>query len=149
MPAGRPIGFTQKIADAICDRIAIGESVKTICASDDMPSESMVYRWLAANETFREQYARARELQAEHYTALMHEVVEENPQVKIPTKCGSYIATDSAGIARNRLRWDNLRWHASKLAPKKYGDKVQAEVSGPEGGPLQVIVKSILGRKEA
>jgi hypothetical protein len=32
-----------------------------------------------------------------------------------------------------------LQWRASKLAPKKYGDKVQQEVSGPDGGPVQAL----------
>jgi hypothetical protein len=32
---------------------------------------------------------------------------------------------------------DSLKWHLCKLAPKKYGDKVAAELSGPDGGPIQ------------
>jgi len=36
-----------------------------------------------------------------------------------------------------RLRVDSRKWLASKLAPKKYGEKVSAELSGPDGGPIQ------------
>jgi hypothetical protein len=42
----------------------------------------------------------------------------------------------SVAVARARLRIDARKWLASKLAPKKYGDKLAAEVSGPDGGPV-------------
>lgn len=36
--------------------------------------------------------------------------------------------------ARSRLRVDTRKWYLSKLAPKRYGDKL--ELSGPDGQPL-------------
>jgi hypothetical protein len=47
-------------------------------------------------------------------------------------------------IARSRLRFDERRWYLSKLAPKRYGDRTAHEHSGPAGGPLTVIVSSVL-----
>lgn len=140
---GRPSEFNQDVADAICAELAAGRSLREICADADMPSRQTVYNWLAAEhlKAFVDQYARAREIQADTYAEMMHEVVAENPQVEIPTKFGSYTATDSAGIARNRLRWDNLKWHSSKLAPKKYGDKM--EHTGANGGPLIFKVETL------
>jgi hypothetical protein len=32
---------------------------------------------------------------------------------------------------------DTRKWLLSKIFPKKYGDKVSAEVSGPDGGPIR------------
>jgi hypothetical protein len=43
-----------------------------------------------------------------------------------------------AGVAKARLQVDARKWVASKLLPKKYGDKLQQEVSGPDGGALTV-----------
>jgi len=43
----------------------------------------------------------------------------------------------SVAVARSRLRIDARKWLASKLAPKKYGDKIDATLSGPDGGPIQ------------
>ena len=37
---------------------------------------------------------------------------------------------------RDRLRVDTRKWVASKMKPKKYGDKV--ELSGPGGGPITI-----------
>jgi len=35
------------------------------------------------------------------------------------------------------LMVDTRKWLLSKMFPKKYGDKVSAEVSGPDGGPIR------------
>ena len=37
-----------------------------------------------------------------------------------------------------KLRIWARQWRAAKLAPKKCGDKVQTEHSGPDGGPMEV-----------
>lgn len=41
-------------------------------------------------------------------------------------------------IEHRRLKIDARKWYAGKIAPKKYGDKVSTELSGPDGGPVQV-----------
>ena len=40
-------------------------------------------------------------------------------------------------LDRSRLMMDARKWLASELAPKKYGDKVDAQLSSPDGGPIQ------------
>ncbi len=39
-------------------------------------------------------------------------------------------------IQRSRLRVDTRKWAAGKLAPKRYGDKIQH--TGEGGGPIRV-----------
>ncbi len=43
---------------------------------------------------------------------------------------------DHEHIQRSRLRVDTRKWAAGKLAPKRYGDKVQH--TGDGGGPIRV-----------
>jgi hypothetical protein len=43
--------------------------------------------------------------------------------------------TEDAGLGR--LAYDALRWHASKLVPKVYGDKAEVALTGSNGGPVQ------------
>ncbi len=64
---GRPTTFTHELADRICEQLIEGSSLRTICRNGAMPNRSTVFRWLAANEAFRVQYARARELQADTF----------------------------------------------------------------------------------
>ena len=120
---GRPSTFTQVVADAVCDRLALGESLRAIVQDPGMPGQRTVYRWLEENESFRQQYVRAREEQAH---AIAELAVEE--------------ATNARDAQLGRLAYDARRWFAGKLAPKVYGEKVQQEHSGPEGQPLPVMV---------
>jgi hypothetical protein len=49
--------------------------------------------------------------------------------------------TDQEVIGRSRLRVDARKWLLAKMLPKKYGDKIQQEVSGPDGEPLVVEIR--------
>jgi hypothetical protein len=42
---GRPSDYTDDIATAICDRLAKGESLRAICATEGMPDKATVLRW--------------------------------------------------------------------------------------------------------
>jgi len=116
---GRPSTYSEKAADAICERIAMGESLRAICRDEAMPAMSTVFKWLTQQEAFAEQYAHAREEQAE---TLADEIV---------TIADGLGGEDSAVLtARDRLRVDARKWAASKLKPKKYGDKVDLNHGG-------------------
>ena len=128
---GRPSSFTQEKADAICERLIEGESLRSICRDDDMPHPVTVFRWLDANESFRNQYARARSSQAER-------MAEEILQIADTPVDGERIEESDDGmkvvredmLGHRRLQVDTRKWLMSKLAPKKYGDKVEVENTG-------------------
>ena len=106
---GRPSLFTQAIADLICERMAAGESLRAICASDEMPDERTVRRWAIHNtDGFSPQYEEAVRLKAMKWA---DEVVD--------------IADDNKDVNRDRLRVDTRKWLLSKVLPKVYGDKLQ------------------------
>ena len=115
MPRGRKSEYTDAIAQGICERIAEGQSLRAICRDEDMPDRATVLRWLDAHDEFAAKYARAREVQADLLFEDMQEVADS----------GSPEDTQRA-----RLRVMTMQWRASKLAPKKYGEKIQTEHSG-------------------
>lgn len=120
--SGRPSSFTPEKADAICSLIASGESVRTISQRKDMPAESTIYLWLAKEAVFSEKYARAREQQADVYAQEIVTIADE---------------AEDAQIAR--LQMDARKWAASKLAPKKYGDKLDLNHGGQRDNPVNVV----------
>lgn len=130
-PVGRPTAYTDEKADAICNAMiefddeAKPRGLRKILDSDGMPSLGEMFRWLEDHEYFRDQYTRARRLQATLYAEYRNEVAEENPQVTIPTKNGEYTITDSAAIQRNRLRFEAASTHAAQLDAKKYGKQLE------------------------
>jgi hypothetical protein len=101
--------------------MASGETLRRICAADDMPPESTVRGWVIDHEAFSAQYARAREAQAH---AIAEKAVAEAEAAPDPQL--------------GRLAFDARKWFASKVAPKHYGDKVTQEHTGPGGGPIEV-----------
>ena len=107
---GRPTIFTQELADEICERLAHGETLRKMVLDEHMPVSSAIYRWLDTNESFKDQYARARIRQADYYAEM---IIDE-----------SFGAHDAS---IGRLRMDALKWASSKIAPKKYGDKIELE----------------------
>lgn len=138
---GRPSDYTAELAAEICGRIASGESLREICAGEDKPDKSTVFRWIAARDDFRDQYARARESQIEHWADEIVEIADDgtNDWIERANPDGSsYDVVHTEHINRSRLRVDTRKWLMSKLAAKKYGDKVTQEVTGPNGGPVQL-----------
>lgn len=137
---GRPSMYTQEIADFICERIADGESLRNICLGDEMPCRSSVFKWLNENKSFSDQYARAREAQADHMADEILAIADETDRDTIDTEGGE--RANNEWIARSRLRVDARKWLASKMAPKKYGDKLDVGIGGIEGAP-EVKVKIV------
>jgi hypothetical protein len=134
----RPSDYTEEIAAEICEHIANGNSMRTICAADGMPAPATVYRWLIEREAFQEQYARARERQADFYAEEIIQISDDGANDTYATDTGE--ATNHDVIARSRLRVDARKWYASKLAPKKYGEKITQELTGKDGGSLVVEI---------
>ena len=118
---GRPSSYTPEIAEKLCAEIAEGGILHRMCRRDDMPDHSTVFRWLEGNDEFRDRYCRARERQAEFFADEIIEIVDTEPDPQIA-----------------RVRMDARKWHASKTAPKKYGDRITTELTGANGGPMQV-----------
>jgi len=97
---------------------------------------------LLKHPEFLPKYAGAREAQAELMSAEIIEIADETcSDTRIVKKGDLEIeVADNEWINRSRLRVDTRKWLMSKLAPKKYGDKIQQEVSGKDGGPIQAAV---------
>lgn len=135
---GRPTDYNETIAAEVCLRLADGESLRKVCSADDMPDKATVLRWVARHERFRDQYAHARELSqeavAEEYFELLDEVPPKKPD-------GSF---DAAAVAWYKNRADARKWYLSKIAPKKYGDKLELN----NVGLPTVIIKDLSGRKD-
>lgn len=138
-PLGRPSDFTQEMADRICEQLADGNSLRSICQADDMPNRSTVARWLAANEQFRDQYAYACEMRQEE---LFDQIIEiaDTPQVgqKSVSKATGLEITEADMIEHRRLQVEARKWTLGKMAPKKYGDKLDLNHGGQSGNPVNM-----------
>ncbi len=107
-----------ELMEEICQRIAEGRSVKSICNDDDMPSFGFVWRWISEDAVFEHRYARAIQQRALNHA---DEIAQLSQQV-----ISGQVPPDAARVAI-----DAMKWTASRLLPKVYGDKqiVEANVT--------------------
>lgn len=126
-PVGRPSDFTQEKADQICAYIAEGKSMRTIASFDGMPDLTTFYRWMRTHEEFRQQYARAKQDQADALAEDILDISDDgtNDWMEVRNKKGEIeIVLDKEHVMRSRLRVDARKWIAAKMKPKVYGDGV-------------------------
>jgi len=102
--------YTVELGKAVCRRIATSlDSLKTIGKSEGMPSEFTLRGWLIDYPEFRESYDAAKAAQQDL-------IADENREIAYAADAGDWQVA--------KLKIENNRWLASKLAPKRYGDKV-------------------------
>lgn len=91
-----------------------------------MPDKSNVFKWLANNKDFRDQYTRAKEESADALTEDLQDIGDkaiEHAEDADPK-------ASNAVVSAYKLKADNIKWVASKLKPKKYGDKLDLTSDG-------------------
>jgi hypothetical protein len=144
-PRGAPARlYEPDIAEEICVLIACSDKgLQAILASDErFPSLPTVMKWLNSNADFAQAYARAKELQADYLADQMLEIADEtNGDAELAyNKDGSvYARMNGHNVQRSKLMVEQRRWHASKLNPRRYGDKLDV-TSGGEALPAMPAV---------
>lgn len=130
----RPTIYTDELAHSICARIASGESMRSICKDDDMPVMSTVMLWLidGKHTLLSEQYAKARQIQAETLADEIFDIADDgsNDWMKINRGDEEGYRVNGEAVARSRLRVDTRKWYLSKVLPR-FADKKE-ESSGAE-----------------
>lgn len=141
---GRRSEYTPEIGLEICELIASGEHLRTICEMDGMPEQRTVYRWLNRHEEFGQNYARA-------MTSRADKLFEET--IDIADDAAKDLDTDGKvnweAVQRAKLRIDTRKWAVGKMNPRKYGERSSLELSGPSGGPVQVITTDMTPEEAA
>ena len=139
--------YTAEIAHEICERLASGETLRSICRDEGMPHESTVRKWAREDrEGFSTQYARARDAGLDAIADELLAIADDatNDWMERLGDEGQPLGWQVNGehVQRSRLRIDTRKWYLSKLAPKRYGEKTEHKITGPDGGPpkLEFVV---------
>ena len=119
---GRPPIYTPELGAKIFERIIESGTVKRACADPDMPDEHTLYVWAARDPEFRQLFVHAREMAVERWAEEIIEIAD-NPVLDPLDK---------------RVRIDARRWIMGKLAPRRFGDRVQ--IAGDSTAPVVVSV---------
>jgi len=141
---GRPRReYSEDIAEQICERIAKGETLRSISKDKSLPDRHIVYRWIDENPEFASRFALARHCGYD-------EIADEMLEIANSTIIGETeeISYGPDGMHKKVKREDMLGhrklqvWTREKLLskwyPQKYGEKIQQEITGKDGGPLRL-----------
>lgn len=130
----RPSKYTPELGDDICRRLAQGESARQICRDEAMPAMSTLMKWLNDSDkiTFSEQYARARDCQADFYADQIVDIADELSEVAEPSE-----------LARAKLQIDSRKWKVARMSPRKYGDKQQIDHTSSDDSFKPTVIKLV------
>lgn len=152
-----------EVMEDLCQHLSTGESLEDACRRvPDAPHPATVLKWAEKYPDLGQMYADAR---MRGYTLLGDKIeriaAETHAMITIHAQDadGNYLFnTDgtpllkqvlaplsSDVIASKRLQVDTLKWKLSKMLPKVYGDKVTQEITGKDGGAVQVAAVDLRG----
>ena len=119
----------KQLAQNILDQMLDGNGLRASCRSVGLPMSTFL-RWVSEDEKLADQYAHARAILLEH---LSEDLIDKADEAVGVTNSG---ATDAGAVAKQKLQVDTRKWLLSKLALKKYGDRITQELTGANGGPI-------------
>lgn len=123
--SGRPTLKSDELIDKIINLVLEGKSIAGICKMEGMPDKSTVFRWMMDDDDFATKCARAKEIGA-------HAIAEETIAI-------ADNAMDRTEVEKARVQVQARQWYASKLNPKKYGDKLDVTSGGDKVNNITVI----------
>lgn len=141
--------FTKELFETICNQIANSDKgLVSICKEHDLNANSF-YEWIAKDKELGDKYACARELQAEYLADQIIEIADNTAKdtIHVENEAGGYDMPNHEWINRSKLRVDARKWKASKLAPKKFGDKIDVTSGGDKIEPITKIQVEIVSPK--
>lgn len=112
------------VSQAIIDGMMFDNlSLRKSCVKAGVPACTFL-EWVEADAELAKQYARARESLIDNMAEELQDIADE------PVGTTNLGATDSGAVQKQRLQVDTRKWLLSKLAPRKYGDKVEVDHTG-------------------
>lgn len=128
---GRPTLYHRTIHEEIIARMVGGESLAKITRDEVsphtgllMPSAGTVLRWVREHESFRHDYEEAQRWRAECQAEEIVDLCDSTEALEYTDSFG-VTRVDPGRVAHQKLRVQTRQWIASRMLPKKYGDRIQ------------------------
>ena len=135
----RPVKYSDKLGTAILDRLAAGESLRAICRDEGMPAFQTVLVWVNRDDDFAKRYAVATDCRAQMLCDEMLEIADKTlPGVRVKNGPDGRETVISDQVERAKLQVHARQWTLARMAPKRFGNRVLNEITGADGGPVEV-----------
>ena len=137
--------YTPRLAQKLCYRLMMGESLTEICKDPKMPSKMIISKWLSLPKyaEFREAYYHARRVQAEFLVDQVFDIANDTKDDWQETfdrngKPNGFKPNNEA-IQRSKLKIDTIKWYAGKMVRRIYGE--HADVTLDVGSDLAQLLR--------
>ena len=128
----RPTIYNEQLDTAICERLAGGESLRSICRDDAMPAMSTVLLWVVTpGHKFSDHYIRAREAAGFAHADRVADLA-------------SMAAEEGIDPQAARAAMDGLKWAAERMSPKKHSPRQEVDHRSEDGSMSPTVDASKL-----
>jgi hypothetical protein len=130
---------TPETEEEICRRLSEGEPLRAICRDEHMPAWRTIYDWIEKDEDFAARIAHARDL---GFDAIAEEAlaISDTPVIGEETEDDGDKLKVKRGdmLGHRKLQIETRLKLLAKWCPKKYGERTAMELTGANGGPVQM-----------
>lgn len=128
------ITWTTETTSQICELIESGKSINSFAGKKGMPSAPSIYRRMVKDPEFAALIQTARAAQQE---AEMDKCIQ----------LADSATPETVHVIRLQI-WAR-QWRASRLFPKRWGDKASMEITGRDGAPISTQQIALSDDQEA
>lgn len=128
MTMGRPTLYSEELAIQICDAVACTpDSLDKICQQNPhFPTEACIRYWITKKDDFFEMYLEAKRKQVLFYAEDTIKIADDTSRDYIVNDKGVEVGNPVA-VARDKIKIDTRKWHATRLLPKIFGDRSETK----------------------
>lgn len=132
-------GEINSVLDRLTEWLSEGKTLRDFSRQDGNPCKSLIYRMIeSSDDDTRGRIARAREEGEDAIAQECLEIADDARNDWMETKQGK--ALDAEHVQRSKLRIETRLKLLAKWNPKKYGEKVDMNLGGQAGNPIQAAV---------
>lgn len=114
--------YDKRLANKICNAIAVGKTLSAVCTQKDFPSYNAVRKWYRDIPEFKEQLDNAHVERLDYYLDELFDLMDEVKEEKVGVRQAQFVA-------------EQIKWFAEKIHPRfeqKRGDKFNVNI-GDDG----------------
>jgi hypothetical protein len=121
---GRPSKYSEDLADEIAEKLSQGITLTSICSDPDMPTIRTIQNWAGDRPHFFALLVRAREAGTETLTGELHDRMTNMVRIEKRQTPVTKEEIDSLRLYAQHIQWLTSRWN-----PKRYSERVLAELA--------------------
>lgn len=133
MEKGRPIKLNEEIKNKIISAIRAGNYMETSAAYAGI-SKSSLYEWLKRGEREKQRIERNKRFKIRKSEEIFVDFSDAVEKALAEAEIRDVMRIERAA----EVYWQAAAWRLERKFPDRWGRKIKTELSGPDGGPIEV-----------